>query len=363
MGRILEPLSAERYDVDSFEAAVELYHAKGWTDGLPIIPPTEERVARFVEASGRAPGEVVNEYYERRRVLTVEKLAINAVMAGCLPEYFPVVLAIIEAMASPRIGLHGGNASTGGMAVGFVVNGPIRNELGMNYRGNVLGPGNRANSSIGRAVRLAQINVMGSVPGAGHGELAGRDILDRSTMGQPGKYAGYHIVENEEDFPSLLPLHVERGFDAAQSVVTVFPTAGHLQISAHTDHGAEAIVDTIAHYLAEGGHGSKAFSVLVIPPECAEQFVRDGWTKADIRTAVFEKTTRTVRWAKEHGWPSDAGPIAARGGTVAPGDDERRVAAARTPEDVNVVIAGGPAGAFVHALLAYAGLVESKPIR
>lgn len=358
----MKPLSSPQYDVDSLEAAIELYHAKGWTDGLPIIPPTAEKVSRFVEASGHEPDDVIGEYYERRRIITVEKLAISSVMAGCLAEHFPVVIAIVEAMASPRIGLHGGNASTGGMAVGFVVNGPIRQAVGMNYRGNVLGPGNRANSSIGRAVRLAQINVMGSVPGAGHGDLAGRDILDRSTMGQPGKYAGYHIIENEEDYPSLIPLHVERGFNKNQSVVTVFPTAGHLQISAHADHGAEAIVDTVAHYLAEGGHIAKAFSVLVIPPECAEHFIRDGWSKEDIRRAFFEKTTRSSRWAKEHGWPSNSNPIAARGGIPVPGDDERLIGSARTPEDVSVVIAGGPAGAFVHAMLPYGGLMESKII-
>jgi hypothetical protein len=187
---------------------VEYCYEQGWTDGLPVVAPTPEKVAAAVAASGRAGDEVVCSYAERQREVTVQDIAVNAVMAGCRPEYLPVVLAIVEAMATESFGLHAANATTGGSAVGFVVNGPIRNHLGMNYRGNVLGPGNRANSTIGRAVRLVQINAFGSVPGAGNEALVGpggRPILDRAAVGQPGKYAGYHLVENEEDYPGSRP--------------------------------------------------------------------------------------------------------------------------------------------------------------
>jgi hypothetical protein len=359
----LKPLASQGFDVDNLDAAIDLYYEKGWTDGLPIVPPTELKVARFVEASGRDADDVVGIYPTRKRTIRVEKVAINAVMAGCKPEYFPVVLALIEAMCAEGFGVHGANASTGSMALGFIVNGPVRNAIDMNYRGNVMGPGNRANSTIGRAVRLTQINVMGSVPGAGNEGEAGRPVLDRSTMGQPGKYAGYHIVENEEDFPDLLPLHVERGYRPDESVVTIFPTSGHIQVSAHSEHGADLIVDTIAHYLIGAGKLGSKFCVVVVPPECAEYFVKDGWSKADVRRALFEKTSRTVAWARENGWTPTGGPIDPRGGPVLPGDEDKAVSIAASPDDILLVLAGGPAGAFIHCIVPYGGTVESQLIR
>jgi hypothetical protein len=358
----VRPISSRHFDVQDFDEALELYYRNGWTDGLPVVPPTEEKVARFLEAVGREPDEVIADYYTYRRVVTLEKVAINAVMAGCLPEYFPVVLAIVEAIAHEEAGLHGGNASTGGMALGFVVNGPIRHRIDMNFRGNTLGPGNRANSTIGRAVRLCQINAMGAVPGNGNEPLPDRPILDRSTLGQPAKYAGYHMAENEEAFPSLRPLHEELGFAADQDVVTVFPTSGHIQISAHEDHGAEAIVGTIAQYLVGAGKLAKSFCALAIPPESAEHFVRDGWSKSDIRKAIFERASRSVAWAKQEGWVSSPGPIDARGGEALPGDEHMTVSVADSPDDILLIIAGGPAGSFIHAFLPYAGSYRSKVI-
>jgi hypothetical protein len=193
------------FAIDDGTDPIEFCYEQGWTDGLPVVPPTPEKVAAAVAATGREADELVCAYPERHRELTVGHVAANAVMAGCRPEYVPVVVAIVEAMATDAFGLHAANATTGGSAVGFIVNGPVRTALGMNCRGNVLGPGNRANSTIGRAVRLVQINGFGSVPGAGNeGQVqpGGRPILDRATLGQPGKYAGYHIVENEEDYPT-----------------------------------------------------------------------------------------------------------------------------------------------------------------
>jgi len=359
---LVKPISSRDIDVEGYDDAIELYYRNGWTDGLPIVPPTEEKVETFLRAVGREPDEVIADYYTYRRVVTLEKIAINAVMAGCLPEYFPVVLAIVEAIAHEEGGLHGGNASTGGMALGFVVNGPVRKQIGMNFRGNTLGPGNRANSTIGRAVRLCQINAMGAVPGNGNDPLPGREILDRSTLGQPAKYAGYHIVENEEDFPTLRPLHVELGFRPEQDIVTVFPTCGHIQISVHEDHGAEAIVNTVAHYLVGAGKLAKAFCALVIPPEAAEHFVRDGWSKADMREAIYERASRSVAWAKREGWVWSAGPIDARGGAVEAGDDVEQISVAASADDILVAVAGGPAGAFIHAFLPYAGSYRSNPI-
>jgi hypothetical protein len=355
-------LQARTLVVDDAVDPVEFCYEQGWTDGLPVVPPTTDKVRRAIDASGRPGDEVVCEYVERSRVVTVEQIAMNAVMAGCKPEYLPVVLAIVEAMADPAFGMHAANATTGGSAVGFIVNGPIRTAIGMNARGNVLGPGNRANSTIGRAVRLTQINALGSVPGAGNEHLVaagGRPILDRATVGQPGKYAGYHLVENEEDYPSLVPLHVDRGYAHSDNVVTVFATAGHMQISAHFEPTGQAIVDTLCHYLVGTGRlGRSGFCVVVVPPENAEIFVRDGWSKRDIRHAIFDGTTRTAAWVKQHGGSLTGGLMDRRGAPVVPGDDDTKVAIAASPADVMVVVAGGPAGAFIHALFPYGGYAQ-----
>jgi hypothetical protein len=359
---------ARALEVEDGSDLIEFCYEQGWTDGLPVVPPTPEKVKAAVAATGRAPDELVCSYPERRREVLVEHIAINSVMAGCRPEYTPVVVAIIEAMAADAFqGMHACNATTGGSAISFIVNGPIRTALGMNYRGNVMGPGNRANSTIGRAVRLVQINGLGSVPGAGNEtRLDGdtRPILDRATMGQPGKYAGYHIVENEEDYPSLQPLHVELGFSPAQSVVTVFGSGGHMQISVHHESTAQEISDTLSHYLVNSGRLNQSFScVIVVPPETAEIFVSERWSKADIRRALFEGTRRSVAWVKQNGWTLTGGMLDRRGSPVLPGDEELEAAIARSPDDILVVVAGGPAGAFVHALFQYGGGVASQVIQ
>ena len=354
-------LVSDQYEAVDLDDAIELCYRKGWTDGLPVVPPTEEKVRRFLAAAGREPDEALGFYTTRRRLVTVEKVAINAVMAGCLPEYFPVVLAIVEAMLEEEFNIHLGNASTGGAAIGFIFNGPIRQRLGMNWHGNVMGPGNRANSTIGRAVRLTQINVMGSVPGAGGADEAGRMLLDRSTLGQPGKYAGYHIVENEEDYPSLTPLHVELGFSRESSAVTVFATSGHVQVSLHAENTGDQIIDSLAQYMVGTGRLTHTgFCVVVLAPENVEYLVRDGWTKADIRKALFERTTRTVAWVKREGWPATM--FGGRGGTISPVDEERKVAIAASPSDIHVVVSGGPAGGFTDFLLPF-GYSQSREIR
>jgi hypothetical protein len=219
----------------------------------------------------------------------------------------------------------------------------------MNFRGNVLGPGNRANSTIGRAVRLAQINAMGSVPGAGNEHPTDRQLrpnLDRSTKRHPGKYAGYHVPEFEEAFPSLLPLHVMHGFAPEQDVVTLFGCVGHIQISAHAERTAAATVDTICHYLVGSGRlRTRGECVILIPPENAAVFVRDGWTKADIGEAGVKRSGGSV----------SAGLMDAPGGPVSAEDETTEVAIATSGRDVHVVVAGGPAGAFIYALLPYGG--------
>jgi hypothetical protein len=193
------PLHSRAHVADDAFAANELFQDEGWTDGLPIVPPTEPLVRRFLDGARRSPADVVGVEPVRRRRITAEKVAIAAVMAGCRPEYMPVVLAIVHAMCDPAFGLHGSTASTGGSAPFVVVNGPVRPALGMNATNNVLANGSRANATIGRSLRLLIINVLGGIPGQ----------LDRSTLGHPGKFT-FCIAEDEEDSP-WPALATERG--------------------------------------------------------------------------------------------------------------------------------------------------------
>ena len=195
---------------DSALEAIERCYELGWTDGLPVVPPTEARVAEFIERSGRPSGEVIGELPERRREITVGKVAANAVMAGCLPDYMPVVLTATEAMLDPVFNLVGPSSSMGGSGILTIINGPVTRELNINARNNLFGPGNRANATIGRAVRLILMNACAAIPG----------VFDRSVIGHPGKYT-YCIAEAEGE-THWTPLHVERGFQAEQSTVTVF---------------------------------------------------------------------------------------------------------------------------------------------
>jgi hypothetical protein len=363
-------LTSTELEVDSYEEAVELCHRNGWTDGLPVVPPTPEKVERFLEVVQRAPDEVLGFYRERSRSVTVEKIAINAVMAGCLPEYFPVVLAIAETLVGGPYNWHALNASTGSAQLGFIINGPIRDQIGMNYRGNFMGPGNRANSTIGRAIRLIQINAFGSVPGAGHDETYPLPVLDRSTMGHGAKYAGYHIPEFEEAIPYWLPLHVERGYAGEQNVLHVFTTGGGMQMSTHADKTAEQISDTVAHRLAHlGRHLARrsegSWIVLVITPEAATIVARDGWSKAQFREAVFEKSKRSVAWLKQNGWPATGLGSPLAGVTdntpVAPGDETTLLSVAGHPDDLYLAVAGGPAGSWVYFWIPYGGAIAVKP--
>lgn len=340
------PDRAGAVEVDGLVEAIELFHARGWTDGLPIVPPTPDLVDAMLAGAGLAGEEQLGFYALRSRPIVAAKLAANAVMAGCLPEHFPVVVAAVRAMLEPEFQLHIVNSSTGSPVVGLVVNGPIRRALAMNCDGNVLGPGNRANSSIGRAIRLVQINVMGSVPGAGSPtDTPSSPALDRATMGEPAKYACYHVVENEEAFPELTPLHVQLGHRVDESTVTVLPLWGHQMLSSHAEETPDEWIDTLAHYLVGNGRLMEdGFGVLLLPPEAARLFVAGGWTKEDISVAVYERTRRSVAWVKENGWK--IGGRFERGGPVLPGDEETMVAVTASPADLHVVVCGAPAGNF-----------------
>src|SRR5215813_851380 len=202
-------LQSERVEVaDDLWAVNAFFEEKGWTDGLPIIPPTEGRVGQMIATVNRNPQDVIGVVPPRWAPATVEKIAINAVMAGCLPQYMPVLIAAAEALTDPKLNLYALQATTGGPAIMLIVNGPIRKQLNINGGSNVLGEGWRANATIGRGVRLIQRNIGGSYPGT----------TCKATLGWPGKYT-LCIAENEEASP-WEPLHVEREFGADKSTVT-----------------------------------------------------------------------------------------------------------------------------------------------
>lgn len=320
-------LVSTAHDVaDAFEAN-ELFQRNGWTDGLPIVPPTETAVLRFLEAVKLAPDAVVGIEPVRRRRITAEKVAIAAVMAGCLPPYMPVVVAVVRAMCEPEFGLHGSTASTGGSAPFIVVNGPIRTALGMNATHNVLGNCSRANATIGRSIRLMLINVLGGIPGQ----------LDRSTLGHPGKFT-FCVAEDEEDSP-WPGLAQERGIPPGASAVTVMSVESPHQIMNEWTHEPREILDTYAaairanmltYSIWEGNYA------IVIPKQHRQTFVAAGWGKREIREYIYE--TAHVKRAE---WRT-VGKAAVAGLK----DEGRTYRALRSPDDLLVVAAGGPAGAF-----------------
>ena len=313
---------------DPIEAMEQMYRL-GWTDGLPVVPPTERRVSEFIEHGGRPAGEIVGELPERRREISVEKVAANAVMAGCLPEYMPVMLAAAEAMLDPKFNLVGPSSSLGGSGIMVIVNGPITRELDINARNNLFGPGNRANATIGRAVRLILINACAAIPG----------LFDRSILGHPGKYS-YCIAEAENE-THWNPLHVERGFERAGSAVTVFACESPRQVRANG--GPETMLNTVADVASALGTSLSTVgstddkSAVVRQGELAvvisgESYVWDGWSKQDIKEALQPKVRRTLADIKRAGEVS---------GEVNPEDEDHWLPLIATPEDILLVFAGG----------------------
>src|SRR5471032_1122757 len=272
-------IASAAFEVDDAFEANELFQRNGWTDGLPIVPPTEAGVLRFLAAAELQPNDTIGVEPVRRRRITAEKVAIAALMAGCLPDYMPVVVAIIKALCQPELGLHGSTASTGGSAPMIVVNGPIRLALGMNTTHNALANASRANATIGRSVRLFLLNVLGGVPGQ----------LDRSTLGHPGKFT-FCVAEDEED-SEWLPLSVERGVPAGSSAVTALQVESPHQIMNEWTHDPKEILDT---YAAAMRSNMLTYSIwegnyaIVIPKQHRDIFNDAGWSKANIREYVFE---------------------------------------------------------------------------
>lgn len=274
--------TAPQIDAEQVLGALEYYFAQEWTDGLPVVPVTESLLARFLAATPRDPAEVLFTIRHLGRSLTVRSAAVNAALAGCRPEYFPLVIAAWEAVAAEPHPARGIWQSTTGTAPFLVVNGPVRDELDINCRGNIFGSGSRANATIGRAIRLGCINVFGLRP----------HQLDQATQGNPSKYAAV-IGENEEQSP-WEPFHVEHGHAVDDSVATMFVIRSVMHVEArHTavpEQLARDFIDTITRSGALIHEYTSALLVLV--PEHAALFADAGWSKADLREFIFENATR-----------------------------------------------------------------------
>lgn len=266
---------------DDPESVYAHFYQRGWTDGLPIIPPTTDRVSRFLKNYPGASTDVIAVIPHLKGEATVERIAVNMVMAGCLPDYLPVVLAAVEAMMVPRFNFQAVQSTTNAVAPLLILNGPAIERFDFNCRENVFGQGARANATVGRAIRLILINIGGADPGK----------LDRATHGHPGKYS-YCVAENETESP-WDPLHVERGFERDDSVVTVVGADAPMNINDASSTSAEGVLHSVASAMITPGSNNALRGgepLVIFSPEHAELIARDGWSKMDIRGFLYENS-------------------------------------------------------------------------
>ena len=324
--------STEPTAVSDPAALIEAYFAAGHTDGLPVVPPTDKSIADTLAAAGLRAEAVLGEIPSRNTHVTAEKAAINAVMAGCRPEYFPVVVAAIRGLCRPAFAYHGPASSTGGSAMVLIVNGPIVRALGINAGNNLFGQGHRPNATIGRAVRLVMMNVMNTWPG----------LLDRATFGTPGKYS-FCFAENENDHP-WEPLHVTRGFAADDSTVTVYASNSLCPVYNQLAASPEPLLLCVADALANlGTPNLKGFneSLVVLAGEHTEILRQSGWSRRDVQGFLIEHARQRVADLKRAGRLS---------GEITSADETTERGVFESPEDILLVCAGGRAGAWSACL-------------
>lgn len=315
------------------------FYMRKMTDGLPIIPPTKVRVQKFLSYTDRKSEDVVAVLPPRQGKATVEKIAINSVMAGCIPAFMPIVQKAVESVSQEKFNLLGVTATTHPVAVCTVLNGPVAREIAVNSGAGCLGPGNIANATIGRALRLCLMNIGGAVPGIG----------DHATMGSPAKYS-YALAEAESESP-WKPLHVERGFDVETSTVTVMAVESPQNVNDHRSSTAEDLLDTIVHTASTAGCNNSHVPgeiLVVMSPEHAKTVAGDGWNKKDVENYIHENAAVPVDLADRGGRKLDKDWIV--------GDDVRIT---RSPGDVVLVVAGG---AGRHTMIAHGFGTSSESV-
>lgn len=338
---------SRQISLGEWDDEIEACFDRGWSDGLPVVPPTDVRILRMLEGTSRRPDETIGDVPPNLSPITVEKVAINAVMAGCRPEYMPVVLAALEAALDPLFTMHGLLCTTCFSSPIIVVNGPIAREIGMNSGINCLGQGNRANATIGRALQLIIRNVGGGRPGE----------LDRAVLGGPGKYT-FCFAEDESD-PTWMPLAVARGIEPGRNAVTLFQGDGIQGFLDQRSRTPEELTKSLAmSLLAVGHHKLCEFTnaMLVLVPEHYAIFRDAGWNRVRITEELHKAMVRPGKDVIQgaHG--------------VGEGVDKRRADEMIDkfwPEGLLIVQAGGQAGLFSAICAGWTGgrfRHESKPV-
>ena len=316
---------------EAFDRVNDYFYERGWTDGLPVVPPTEERVqAMLTGMPWRRADDVIGTVPPRMGLATMRQIAVNAVMAGCRPEYLPVVVAALQAVSEPDYGLSHRQTTTHAGAPLIIVNGPIVPRLRINCGRGLFGPGWRANATIGRALRLVLVNVGGAGP-----------AVDASQTGHPGKYT-YCVGEYEAANP-WEPLHVERGYAQADSVVTVVNTESPHSMTENIQTDPNEIVTTFASCMATLGVNnlySQGTPVLVLGIEHAQHIASAGWSKQDLQKALFERARQPWGLVKNRG--KSKGPRFPE--FVDRNDDRSMVPVVRAPGDLVVIVGGGAGG-------------------
>ncbi len=315
----------------AYDAVQDYYAEQGWTDGLPVVPATEELVRKMLLPYGQDPSTSLGIVQPRNAEATLEKVAINAVMAGCRPEHFPVVVAAVKAARQPDFNLASVQATTGGAAPAIIVNGPIARELGINGDSGCFGPGYRANAAIGRALRLFVRNVAGLVPGE----------MDKATLALPARYS-FCFAENEARSP-WEPRHVELGLAPSSSMVTLAGIRGIYPIMESTSPTGIQVLRTLVGSIRTIGFanyyqtGTGAQMTLVLCPEHAAEIHASGLSKKDVREYVFQNARMPLRRLKDiahygnRNWP----------GWIDETDPRAMAPIVRSADDVVVVVAGG----------------------
>ncbi len=326
---------AEMPQVPEGTDLIEWYFERGCSDGLPLVPPTPEKIAAAFAALGGEPRRLLARVPPRWGSLTREVLAINMVMAGCRPEYAPVVEAAILALCEARFNLNGVQATTHMASPLLVVNGPIRGAIGMNAGCNTFGSGNRANATIGRALRLVLLNVGGGWPG----------LLDKSTLGHPGKYT-YCIAENEEASP-FAPYHVEHGYQAEDSTVFLLAAEPPHSITNHFANDAEGVLDSVCSAMSticNNNAVSAGHCAVVLGPEHAATVAKSGWKRHDVRHYLWAHSGN--RWGDLYG-NGRYGKVYNRNLPVwYKREPDARTPIVPSPDNIHLFVAGGEAGRF-----------------